>query len=98
MECFYRIGLILLQKKAIASIAQGVSVVHLYKDQLRSLKVKLPSIDEQKKIVEVLTAIDNEIKLLIDEMETLKEQKHGLMQRLLSGEVRAKIDEGVEHA
>jgi type I restriction enzyme S subunit len=78
-------------KKAIASIAQGVSVVHLYKDQLKSLKVKLPSIDEQKKIVEVLTAMDNEIKLLIDEIETLKEEKRGLMQKLLTGEVRVKV-------
>lgn len=51
----------------------------------------LPSLEEQEKIAEVLTLADNEIKLLKVELEELKLQKKGLMQKLLTGQVRVKI-------
>ena len=77
-----------ISKIKIASLAQGVSVMHLYASQLKSLKIKLPPLKEQQKIAQVLTFADKEIDLLKNELEALKEQKRGLMQRLLSGEVR----------
>ena len=80
-----------IAKKKIASLAQGVSVIHLYSKQLKSLKIKLPPLEEQQKIAQVLTTADKEIKLLKEELEALKEQKRGLMQKLLTGEVRVKI-------
>ncbi len=46
---------------------------------------------EQQKIAEVLTLADKEIDLLKNKLEALKEQKRGLMQRLLNGEVRVKL-------
>jgi len=46
---------------------------------------------EQQKIAEVLTNADKEIDLLKNELEELKEQKKGLMQKLLTGEVRVKV-------
>ncbi len=57
---------------------------------LGKIKVKQPSNQEQQKIAQVLTTADKEIELLKEEIETLKEQKRGLMQRLLSGVVRVK--------
>ncbi len=81
----------IVAKTKIASMAQGVSVIHLYASQLKSLKIKLPSKQEQQKIAQVLTTADKEIELLKKELEALKEQKRGLMQRLLTGEVRVKI-------
>lgn len=54
-------------------------------------KIKLPNIDEQKNIVSILKTIDKEIELLEKELEALKLQKKGLMQRLLTGEVRVKV-------
>ena len=53
-------------------------------------KVKLPSKQEQQKIAKALTTADKEIELLKNELEALKEQKRGLMQKLLTGEVRVK--------
>jgi type I restriction enzyme S subunit len=41
-------------------------------------------------IVEVLSACDREIELLQKQLEALKEQKRGLMQKLLTGEIRVK--------
>lgn len=51
-------------------------------------KIKLPNLNEQQKIAEVLTACDDEINLLNLKLENLKKQKQGLMQKLLSGKVR----------
>ena len=56
-----------------------------------SYKLKLPSKQEQQKIAEVLSNADKEIELLKNELEELKEQKKGLMQKLLTGEVRVRV-------
>lgn len=53
-------------------------------------EIKLPNLNEQQKIAEVLTACDDEINLLNLKLENLKNQKQGLMQKLLSGKVRVK--------
>ena len=55
---------------------------------IRYHKIKLPNLDEQQKIAEVLTACDDEINLLNSKLENLKKQKQGLMQKLLKGEIR----------
>ncbi len=60
------------------------------KDFLK-LKVIVPTLAEQQKIAQVLTLTDKEIDLLKNELEALKEQKRGLMQKLLSGEVRVVV-------
>ena len=57
-------------------------------------KIKFPSLKEQQKIAQLLTTSDKEIELLKEELEALREQKRGLMQKLLTGEVRVKIDKG----
>lgn len=46
-----------------------------------------PTIEEQRRIVRVLNACECEIRLLESELEALKQQKRGLMQKLLTGEV-----------
>nr|WP_241091304.1 restriction endonuclease subunit S [Campylobacter showae] len=51
-------------------------------------KIKLPNLNEQQKIAEVLMACDDEINLLNLKLENLKKQKQGLMQKLLIGETR----------
>ena len=59
--------------------------------EYQEIEIKLPSKLEQQKIAQVLTTADKEITLLKEELEALKEQKRGLMQRLLTGEVRVKV-------
>lgn len=65
----------------------NVSVTEFFKD----IKIAQPSLEEQNKIAEVLIEADKEIELLEKELEVLKLQKKGLMQRLLTGEVRVKF-------
>lgn len=75
-------------KHRIASIAQGVSVVHLYSSQLENLFLSLPPIKEQEKIAEILTTWDEAITKQEELIKAKELQKKGLMQKLLSGEVR----------
>lgn len=60
----------------------------LGQSEFAKLKIPVPSLAEQKRIVEVLSEADREIRLLQQQIATLKEQKKGLMQKLLTGEIR----------
>ncbi|MDD2236182.1 MAG: restriction endonuclease subunit S [Kiritimatiellae bacterium] len=55
-----------------------------------NIRINSPVIAEQRAIAKVLTTADEEIVLLEAKHEQLKEQKKGLMQKLLTGEVRVK--------
>ena len=57
-------------------------------DAFSIIKIKLPSIEEQTAIAQVLQAADKEISLLKAKAEKLREQKKGLMQVLLTGKIR----------
>jgi type I restriction enzyme S subunit len=61
-------------------------------DTFLQLEMKLPSIEEQTAIAQVLQAADREISVLKAKAEKLREQKKGLMQVLLTGKVRLKIN------
>ena len=55
----------------------------------REMEIYIPkSIEEQKRIGELLSAIDDDIDNLKKLLELRKQQKKGLMQRLLTGEIR----------
>jgi len=56
-----------------------------------SLKVAIPSLKEQKKIAAVLTAADREIEVLQQKLDFLKQEKKALMQQLLTGKRRVKV-------
>ena len=60
-----------------------------------NLVIALPSIQEQQKIGSVLTAADKEIQTHQKQLSALKEQKKGLMQQLLTGKKRVKVDSHV---
>jgi type I restriction enzyme S subunit len=59
---------------------------------LKGVKLPVPSLTEQHRIAEVLQACDEDIGLLEQKLAALKRQKQGLMQQLLTGRVRVKIN------
>lgn len=61
-------------------------------DEFALIKVFLPPMPEQKRIADVLETCDREIELLQKQLDALKEQKRGLMQKLLTGEIRVKVE------
>lgn len=64
----------------------------LSKKEFIKLEVKCPELDEQVAIASVLSEADKELKLHQQQLNTLKEQKKGLMQKLLTGEIRVKTE------
>lgn len=60
----------------------------LNKGDFLKLKIDLPGIEEQKKIGGILNKADKEIEILEEKLDTLKLQKKGLMQQLLTGKKR----------
>lgn len=59
-------------------------------DAFMSLSMNLPPIEEQNRIVEVISTATNEIELAKEKLERLRRQKRGLMQQLLTGKKRIK--------
>lgn len=54
-------------------------------------KIHLPKHEEQQAIVNILQQADRELELQIAKRDALQEQKKGLMQKLLTGEVRVSL-------
>ena len=61
---------------------------NLNKQIVSDFQFYIPKMKEQKRIAELLSTIDDEIDNLKKQLELRKLQKKGLMQRLLTGEVR----------
>jgi type I restriction enzyme S subunit len=75
------------KSKAIAKIAQGDSVVHLYLRQIMSLKIELPpKKSEQQKIADCLSSLDELITAEAHKLEAYKAHRKGLMQKLFPAE------------
>jgi len=70
------------KKREISQIAQGISVVHLYSNQLQNLIISIPSEEEQQKIASCLSSLDEVIEAQVEKIEQLKLHKKGLMQGL----------------
>lgn len=64
----------------------------LQREDFAAMEFKLPSVEVQKKIVEKLAVAEREVSLIGAKLECLNRQKRGLMQKLLTGEWRVKVE------
>ncbi|MDM0921208.1 restriction endonuclease subunit S [Clostridium perfringens] len=71
-------------QKQITSISSGSAQPQLTKSELKKLKVIVPSEYEQKKIVEILSTVDEQIENTEKLIQKNQELKKGLMQQLLT--------------
>lgn len=71
--------------------ATGTSVYSVTKTTMKSLQFSIPNSKEQHAIANVLHNAINEIKLYEQKLAALQQQKKGLMQKLLTGEVRVNL-------
>jgi type I restriction enzyme, S subunit len=79
-----------LKQKQIYKLQTGGAQPHIYASDLKNIIIYLPKLSEQEKIVEFLNNIKQEVYLLNLSLQSLKEQKKGLMEKLLTGKVRVK--------
>lgn len=78
---------VLLSQKA--NLGQGYTVVHIYTEHIKSLKIPFPSTKrEQTAIANILSDMDSEIEELESQLQKYKNIKQGMMQNLLTGKIR----------
>ena len=76
--------------------SQGLvsDTLNLKYNNFSQIKVVIPDIEEQGRIAQVLQAAYSEINQLEEKLKALEKQKRGLMQKLLTGEIRVIVDKG----
>ena len=78
--------------KYIISQRIGGAQPNLNAEQVKKLKIAIPPLSEQKEIVNILRTVDNRINNENNYINFLKKNKKGLMQDLLTGKRRVKIN------
>ena len=69
-------------RKLISNLGQGFTRVNISKNELMDLVVKVPSIDDQIKIVDIINKVKSIIDLEAIKLSKLQELKKGLMQNM----------------
>ncbi len=72
--------------------SQGSTFEAVNSNDIRSLNLSAPTLQEQQKIATVLTNADKEIELLEQQLADLQQEKKALMQVLLTGKKRVVVD------
>jgi type I restriction enzyme, S subunit len=85
-----------LKSELIAKHIERINVqaaqANLSLSQLNDFRIIFPSLLEQEKIASVLSAADAEISNLEKQLAAYKQQKRGLMQQLLTGKTRVRVN------
>lgn len=76
--------------KQLIPLMAGIKVSSIAKKDIVNTTILIPSLSEQKIIVEILSDASKEIDLLKRQLDNYKKQKQGLMQKLLTGQWRVK--------
>lgn len=77
-------------RKEITSKAQGAQHINVGQETLENVKIIIPDIEEQKKIAEFFSKIDERISIQQQIIFDLEERKKGLIQKIFNQEVRFK--------
>jgi type I restriction enzyme S subunit len=79
-------------KNFLENLGKGSTFKAITKEDLENLKVPYPSLFEQQKIAEILFTIDKKLEIERNEKVKLEKIKQGLMDLLLTGKVRVKVN------
>ena len=74
--------------KTVKWHTDGNTIARLYNENLRRIRIPLPPLEEQKQIAEILSTSDEKLEVLRDKKQKYETLKKGLLQKLLSGEIR----------
>jgi type I restriction enzyme S subunit len=72
------------------TIGQAVKGINLA--EVRKLNIALPPEEERNRLTDSITSLDNRLNLIFGKMQNLMNIKKALMQDLLTGKVRVKVD------
>jgi type I restriction enzyme, S subunit len=83
----------LLQKFDLSRLRNKGGQPLISQKPIYGVKLEIPSLHEQKRVASVLLNADREIGVLQQQLNDLKQEKNALMQQLLTGKRRVKVDE-----
>jgi type I restriction enzyme S subunit len=79
-------------KNFLENIGKGSTFKAITKEDLEDLKIPYPPLFEQKKIAQILLTVDRKLEFERNEKVRLERIKRGLMDLLLTGKVRVKVE------
>lgn len=88
---YYYICSNIVQNAISESTTGTTGLSNLSLEILKELNLIIPSIEEQEEIALILSSVDEQISQYESKKEKLQELKKGLMQKLLTGEIRVKV-------
>lgn len=85
--------IIQLASKELRKASQGSTFDAINSSDLKDLKIAIPNIQEQEKIADLIWSIEERVQEKYKMKEYLQQLKKGLMQQLLTGKIRVKVDQ-----
>jgi len=89
---FLTFYLIFSEERLKQLATRAVHQANINATNLKNLKIPRPAIEEQRKIVEILSTVDKKLEVERNEKAKLEKIKQGLMDLLLSGKIRVKVN------
>ncbi|WP_337045351.1 restriction endonuclease subunit S [Emticicia sp. 17c] len=86
--------LIKVKTNKLLDFNQGTSIKGFVKSDLEDLLIAIPTLHEQTKIANFLTAIDERLQALHQKKSLLEQYKKGVMQQIFNQELRFKQEDG----
>ena len=83
-----------LSEKYLKTTIVGTGIPHISKKIFVNLLIPLPPLPEQKAIAQILSTVDEAIQKVDEAIEKAERLKKGLMQELLTGKVRVRVEDG----
>ena len=84
-------------RKQIMREGQGISRINLSPNRMKGMILSLPCLEEQQKIADFLSNVDEVIAQSEAEVANLQQQKKAAMQKIFSQEVRFKREDGTSY-
>ena len=94
LNTYFLLSYFLFEKQNILQTYLQGGQGNLSAEIIKSLVVPVPSANEQTKIANFLTTVDEKISLLTQKYDLLTQYKKGVMQKIFSQELRFKDDDG----
>lgn len=75
----------------INKLIVGSNYPAINSSDVQNIKIPMPPLSEQQKIAEILSSVDDKLEVLSEKKTHYQELKQGLMQQLLTGKIRVKV-------